>query len=649
MATVRIRNKSRYRIEIVDLGVGAILPGQDRTLEIPLDKLENSREIPLMISQGILRVDIEGENLAADEDAIYEAARAAATEATESIVVVTGYVSDSTDATLTRSGSGPYSLGLTLSNPNTWTGTQTFSGGVRVLQSTEQGWVLTSDGSGNASWGALSSSASSTYSEFLGVYPASSYAIKAFTNTFLSGQTVSATSGPLLTLWGSSTSADAVTILRIPPITPTQTVRQTITASSVTLATNSILYPGHGLAEGQEITYYHGGGAPMTKATGVPLTNGGAYYAKSVNATSYSVSEAASADALDLDGQGSNSQYFQSVQENGNYNIIHTEATFEPNKVNDEVLAIGFNVATGGQREKPNLGGAAWVLEGQWTPIGAEKNETCEAYLEVYPKSGSPYRPFMWRVDYNDPTGAAGGYGMQLDNYFTRMNFKKPDGTLTSIFTPTEWDIILSPSHDKGISITHDGSTAQIAPYGGAGSVNFNAYSWMGTPAGVLYNSVASLSVPIATTSQNVTSPLNSLATYAGNGYTKGYVTYANANALGAVASGNVTICTLPALTVVRDLHLYISVTASGVGTLTGSVGVTGADYTDMLTAFDLKSAQNTIWGNTNTDRGANLSGYYLPSVSGTTDIKMHLEATGGNLNAVTGLVVYYVLETQRF
>ncbi|MFA7468443.1 MAG: hypothetical protein WCY82_09280, partial [Desulfotomaculaceae bacterium] len=37
------------------------------------------------------------------------------------------YVNDATNATLTRTGSGPYTLGLNLANANTWTGAQTFS------------------------------------------------------------------------------------------------------------------------------------------------------------------------------------------------------------------------------------------------------------------------------------------------------------------------------------------------------------------------------------------------------------------------------------------------------------------------------------------------------------------------------------------
>ena len=43
-----------------------------------------------------------------------------------------GYVNDATNGTLTRTGSGPYTLGLNLGSVNTWTGGQTFNAGATV-------------------------------------------------------------------------------------------------------------------------------------------------------------------------------------------------------------------------------------------------------------------------------------------------------------------------------------------------------------------------------------------------------------------------------------------------------------------------------------------------------------------------------------
>lgn len=73
------------------------------------------------------------------------------------------YVNDAyTDATLTRYGTGPYTLGLNLANANIWTADQTFNnvgiGGTLTLpQGATNGYILSSDASGNSSWIAPSS------------------------------------------------------------------------------------------------------------------------------------------------------------------------------------------------------------------------------------------------------------------------------------------------------------------------------------------------------------------------------------------------------------------------------------------------------------------------------------------------------------
>ena len=51
------------------------------------------------------------------------------------------YVNDATNTTLTRSGSGPYTLGLNLGNTNVWTALQTFSGGATISTLTTTGNV----------------------------------------------------------------------------------------------------------------------------------------------------------------------------------------------------------------------------------------------------------------------------------------------------------------------------------------------------------------------------------------------------------------------------------------------------------------------------------------------------------------------------
>ena len=124
--------------------------------------------------------------------------------------------------------------------------------------------------------------------------------------------------------------------------------------------------------------------------------------------------------------------------------------------------------------------------------------------------------------------------------------------------------------------------------------------------------------------------------------------TNAQVAALGAVLAGDLTVATLPAKTVVRNAYVVINTAAGGVTTLTVAVGRTGAAYIDYLVASDAKAAANTVYGDTSGERGTNLTGYDLPSVTATTAVKMHLISTGANLSAVTTSTgtVYLVTET---
>ena len=138
----------------------------------------------------------------------------------------------------------------------------------------------------------------------------------------------------------------------------------------------------------------------------------------------------------------------------------------------------------------------------------------------------------------------------------------------------------------------------------------------------------------------------------AGNPYTaNGGVTkftWANADvvALGAVLSGELTVVTLAAKTFVRNAYIVITGQGAGVTTLTVSVGRAAAAYVDYIAAGDAKAAVNTVYGDTAGERGANLTGYDLPSYTGTTVVKAQFVATGANLDQVTGSTGTIYLET---
>lgn len=115
--------------------------------------------------------------------------------------------------------------------------------------------------------------------------------------------------------------------------------------------------------------------------------------------------------------------------------------------------------------------------------------------------------------------------------------------------------------------------------------------------------------------------------------------TWANADvvALGATTAGDIAFGTLTAKAKVLDATVTITGTAAGVTTLTVAVGRTSATYIDYIVASDAKAAANTVYGDASAERGTNLTGYDLPSWTGTTLVNAHFISTGANLSAVTG------------
>ncbi len=116
--------------------------------------------------------------------------------------------------------------------------------------------------------------------------------------------------------------------------------------------------------------------------------------------------------------------------------------------------------------------------------------------------------------------------------------------------------------------------------------------------------------------------------------------------ALGAVANGDVTVCTLPAKTLVKNVYVVITGQGAGVATLSVAVGRTAAAYIDYVVASDAKATANTVYGDASGERGTNLVGYDLPSITGTTAVKAHFIATVQTLDATTGSTGDIYIET---
>lgn len=128
---------------------------------------------------------------------------------------------------------------------------------------------------------------------------------------------------------------------------------------------------------------------------------------------------------------------------------------------------------------------------------------------------------------------------------------------------------------------------------------------------------------------------------------TKATWTNAQVVALGAVTAGDISVCTLPAKTRVKNVYVIIDSQAAGTTTLTVAVGRTSATYIDYIVASDAKVAVNTIYGDAVGERGTNLTGYDLPSYTATTTVYAHFISTVENLDQATTCTGTVVLETE--
>lgn len=216
-----------------------------------------------------------------------------------------------------------------------------------------------------------------------------------------------------------------------------------------------------------------------------------------------------------------------------------------------------------------------------------------------------------------------------------------------------------------------DGAVAVKSPMSvTTGSGSANSIFWDGTPgtginfAGSRFNAAASGAtrfyvdstqattngaVELRTAVTSLTAATMTGATVNGNvrcavhqySWTNAMVT-----ALGASTTGDISVATLPAKTMVRNAYVVITGAASGPATVTVSVGRTSASYIDYIVASDAKAAANTVYGDASGERGTNLVSYDLPSYTGTTTVYAHFISSGANLSTVTSSTGAVVLET---
>lgn len=113
--------------------------------------------------------------------------------------------------------------------------------------------------------------------------------------------------------------------------------------------------------------------------------------------------------------------------------------------------------------------------------------------------------------------------------------------------------------------------------------------------------------------------------------------------ALGGGTTGNLKVATLPAKTLIRNTILRVETPYSDPTTLTASVGTVATDYIDLVVASNAK-VQGT-YGDASAERGTNATGYYIPSLSGTTDVYVQFVISGGVLSDIDSFAGYVILD----
>lgn len=122
-------------------------------------------------------------------------------------------------------------------------------------------------------------------------------------------------------------------------------------------------------------------------------------------------------------------------------------------------------------------------------------------------------------------------------------------------------------------------------------------------------------------------------------------------NAMVAALSGttnNLTVCTLPAKTIVKKAVVIITGQAATLTAVTVSLGRVSAGFIDYIVASNAKAAASTIYGDAIGEVGTGLSAILgdIPSLSGTTDVKLQFVSAIEDLSTITASAGDVILET---
>lgn len=259
-------------------------------------------------------------------------------------------------------------------------------------------------------------------------------------------------------------------------------------------------------------------------------------------------------------------------------------------------------------------------------------------------------------------TASSAQVRLQLNPNIASVSLAESRAAFTTVAIGTRGYVIADSGVIAASPVGAAGNTWGLSSVGSAGHVSLTT-TVGGTTTGFLYTSglytvvTAGSSTTVARTDITNGFMYGTASTFtltAGTmtGNTVGFVrpawfkfawTNAMIAALGAGTTVNMAICTLPAKTLVKRCIMVVGTAATHAGTLTMSVGRTAAVYNDFLLAGDIKAAANTVYGDVQSEIGADLTGTAgvglmdaLPSYTGTTVVNAQFISTVADVNTTT-------------
>jgi hypothetical protein len=171
------------------------------------------------------------------------------------------------------------------------------------------------------------------------------------------------------------------------------------------------------------------------------------------------------------------------------YNLVRGAFAFDPNEPEDEIMALGYNIANGGGRESALDSAIAFALEGSYNVGGAQYTE---AHLLYVDKQGFQRRPWSWRINKNDPND-----WVNLISASSTVYTHPVTGVPYLQFSPQGFQMATTNSGGRTFAIADDGNVSFLSGGGTRQLLFTSGWSAVQLPGVVFYPTVTAFTQPV--------------------------------------------------------------------------------------------------------------------------------------------------------